>query len=76
VIENKKLGWRSTSPKMKMSGVRILSPTENGTKLTTIEAYQMPYSILGQLIDKLRFKNAFEKSVDVGLTKLKGMMEK
>ena len=76
VIENKKLAWRSISSNLKMSGVRTLSPTKAGTELTSVEEYEMPYSILGKLTDKLRFRRAFEKSVDVGFKKLKDMLEK
>ena len=76
VIENEKLAWRSTSKNAPMFGFRYLSPTKAGTKVTTVEDYEMPYSILGKLIDKLRFHKAFEKSVDIGLKKLKDMLEK
>ena len=76
VIENEKLAWQSTSKNAPMSGIRTLSPTKAGTKVTTVEEYEMPYSILGKLIDKLQFHKAFEKSVDIGLKKLKDMLEK
>jgi hypothetical protein len=33
-------------------------------------------TILGKLIDKLRFHKALEKSFDTGLKKLKDMLEK
>ena len=43
----------------------------------TIDAtYELPYSVLGKLIDKLRFRKAMEKSFEAGLKKLKDMMEK
>jgi len=38
--------------------------------------YELPYSLLGKLIDKLHTRKAMEKSFEVGLKKLKDMMEK
>ena len=74
VIENEKLAWRSTN--FKMSGFRSLSSTKDGTKLTTVEEYEMPYSIIGKLIDKLWFRKAMEKEVETGLNNMKAMLEK
>ena len=52
-----------------------LEPIAKGTKVTYLMDYEMPYSVLGKLIDKLRFRKAMEKSFEVGLKKLKSMME-
>jgi hypothetical protein len=38
--------------------------------------YELPYSIFGKLIDKLRVHKAMEKSFEAGLKKLKDMAEK
>ena len=38
--------------------------------------YELPYSVLGKLIDKLRVHKALEKSFDIGLKKLKDILEK
>jgi len=38
--------------------------------------YELPYSVLGKLIDKLRVHKAMDKSYDVALKKLKDIMEK
>jgi hypothetical protein len=38
--------------------------------------YELPYSFLGKLIDKLSAHKELEKGFDDGLKKLKDMMEK
>ena len=62
--------------KFKGTASFTLEPTTKGTKLTYSMDYEMPYSVLGKLIDKLRFRKAMEKSFEVGLKNLKNMMEK
>jgi uncharacterized membrane protein len=76
VIENEKVTWRTTGGSFTGFGSNALAPTKDGTKVTIMMDYEMPYSVLGKLIDKLRFHKAFDKSIDVGLKKLKGMLEK
>jgi uncharacterized membrane protein len=76
MIENKKHAWRSTGGSFTGFGSFELSPTKSGTKLTAMMDYEMPYSVLGKLIDKLRVHKAMEKSFEVGLKKLKDMAEK
>ena len=74
-IENEKAVWRSIGGGFTGFGIHSLAPTENGTKVTMIMDYELPYSIIGKLMDKLRFQKAFEKTIDDGLKKLKTMME-
>jgi len=76
VIENEKGAWRTTGGNFTGFGFNTLSPTKDGTKVTIMIDYELPYSILGKLIDKVRFHKALDKSYDVGLKKLKGMLEK
>ena len=73
--ENEKVAWRTTGG-MKGTGYAALSPTETGTKVTIIMDYELPYSVLGKLIDKLRVHKAIDKSFDVAYEKLKDMLEK
>ena len=54
----------------------LLCPTKAGTKVTQTIDYELPYSVLGKLIDKLRVHKAMDKSYDVALKKLKDIMEK
>ena len=73
--ENEKVAWRSTGGNFTGFGFNALSPTKDGTKVTIMMDYDLPYSILGKLIDKLRFHKAAEKSFDVALKKMKDMLE-
>lgn len=76
VIENEKVAFRSTGKNFKATGFHSLSPTENGTKVTIFADYELPYSVLGKLFSKVAFHRTMEKSFEVGLKKLKDMMEK
>jgi uncharacterized membrane protein len=76
VIENEKGAWRSTGGSFTGFGFNALSPTKAGTKVTIMMDYELPYSFLGKLVDKLRFHKALDKAYDVGLKKLKDMLEK
>lgn len=76
LIENEKKSWRSTGGNFTGIGSTVLSPTKDGTKVTMMMDYELPHSILGKLIDKLRVSKALEKSFDIGLKKLKDIMEK
>jgi uncharacterized membrane protein len=76
MIENEKVAFRSIGKNFKATGFHGLTPTGDGTEVTIDATYELPYSILGKIIDKLRFRKAMEKSFEVGLKKLKDMMEK
>jgi len=76
VIKNEKVVFRSTGKNFKATGYHGLSPTKDGTKVTIFADYELPYSVFGKLFDKVAFHKAMEKSFDVGLKKLKDMMEK
>jgi len=76
VVENEKMAFRTISGNTTASGSVTLSPTKSGTKVTITEDYELPYSILGKLIDKLRVHKALEKAIENALLKLKGTMEK
>ena len=75
-IENEKVAWRTTGGNFTGFGFNALSPTKAGTKVTIMMDYELPYSFLGKIIDKLRFHKALEKGIETGLNKLKDMMEK
>ena len=53
-----------------------LEPAKVGTKLTTSFDYELPYSILGKLIDKLRVHKSLEKKSEKALEKMKEIAEK
>jgi hypothetical protein len=76
VIENEKVAFRSTRKNFKATGFHSLTPTTTGTKVTIFADYELPYSVFGKLFDKVTFHRTMEKSFEVGLKKLKDMMEK
>jgi uncharacterized membrane protein len=73
--ENKKASWRTITGNPTMIFTAALDPTEAGTKMTFAADYEMPYSILGKIIDKLRVHKAMEKDNENALKKLKVMAE-
>jgi uncharacterized membrane protein len=72
---NEKASWRTTSGNPTMIFTVNLAPTKEGTKATFAADYELPYSILGKIIDKLRVHKAMEKDGENALRKLKGMAE-
>ena len=53
-----------------------VTPTKTGTKATTVFDYELPYSVLGKIIDKLRVHRAVEKDAEKALQKMKAAAEK
>ena len=68
--------WRTTAGTFTGIGSMTLSPTGEGTKATFMMEYELPYSILGKIIDKLRVFKAIEKGTIRALKNLKEMAEK
>ncbi len=75
IVENERVLWRSIGGSFTGFGSHTLTPTKMGTKVTTVLDYDMPYSVLGKIMDKLRFHKAFDKTIDDGLAKLKELAE-
>jgi uncharacterized membrane protein len=66
-VKNQKFAQRSIgASKTKMAFSYTLEPTAKGTKVAFNMDYEVPYSILGKLIDKLKV----HKDVEKGITKL------
>ena len=74
--DNEKVSWRTTGGNMTIIYNATLDPAKAGTKLTTSFDYELPYSILGKLIDKLRVHKAMEKEAEKALQKMKEIAEK
>ena len=72
---NEKASWRTTSGNPTMIFVANLDPTKAGTKVTFAADYEVPYSVLGKILDKLRIHKAMEKDGENALKKLKAMAE-
>ena len=53
----------------------VLGTTDKGTKLTITEDYELPYSVLGKLVDKLAARKSFELLVEGGTRRTKEILE-
>ena len=74
--DNEKVSWRTTGGNMTIIYNATLDPAKAGTKLTTSFDYELPYSVLGKLIDKLKVHKAMEKESEKALQKMKEIAEK
>ena len=74
--ENAVYAFRQTQGFLKSGTTRLeLAPTNAGSQVTWTLEYELPYSYLGKLVDKLKGKKQFEGAVDASirnLTKLFG----
>jgi len=70
------LRWRTTGGNFTAISTGTLSPTKTGTEFTIGIDYELPYSILGKMIDKLRVHKAMEKDLEKGLKGIKLAAEK
>jgi len=76
-VKNKRQVVRQKGGAMKkMLMTDTFEPTDGGTKWTSILEYELPYSLLGKLIDKLKFRKDIEKSSDYYVNKTKELIEK
>ena len=75
-VKNKKLATRSTrASKLKMADLFTLEPTAKGTKVTYDLEYEVPYSLLGKLVDKVKVSKDMEKSMSKMLENIKKALE-
>lgn len=72
--ENEKLTWR-TKYELTTSGSFTIDPTKVGSKYTVVMEYELPHSLLGKVIDKLRVHKVIEKNYEEYLKKLKDAVE-
>jgi len=75
-VENERAAWRTTSGNWTAFGTTTLKPTETGTKVTMVINYELPYSILGKIIDRLKARKSMDKGLERALENLKSMVEK
>jgi hypothetical protein len=74
--KNERVAWRTISGDIAMFGTITLRPVDEGTKLTYTINYELPYSILGKVIDKLKIRQTIEKGMTKSLQDLKNRVEK
>jgi uncharacterized membrane protein len=60
----------------KMETTDLFEPTEKGTKWTAIMEYELPYSLIGKVVDKLKARKDMEKAMDYMMKKTKELIEK
>jgi uncharacterized protein YndB with AHSA1/START domain len=73
-VKNKKFTTHTDKPS-KMTNSLILEPTDMGTKLTHEVEYELPYSILGKIIDKLKVSRDVKKELEMWLPNTKKALE-
>jgi len=77
LVKNKRHVHRQKSGALKkMEATDLFEPTEKGTKWTSIFEYELPYSLLGKIVDKLKVRKDIEKSMDYSMKKMKELIEK
>jgi len=77
LVKNKRRVMRQKGGALKKyEGTDLFEPTEKGTKWTTILEYELPYSLLGKIVDKLKVRKDIEKSMDYSAKKTKELIEK
>jgi carbon monoxide dehydrogenase subunit G len=75
-VKNKKMVSHTIgASKFKGTDSFTLEPTAKGTKLTFSMDYEMPYSVLGKLIDKLSVQKKMEKGISDALENGKKALE-
>ena len=72
-VENEKLAFRT--PYFDMGIQYALKPTENGTEMTFLYDYELPYSILGKIIGILLVERPGKRAMQESLQKLKSILE-
>jgi len=74
-LENEKLTHRLNG-KIRALGTYILEPVEKGTKFTVVTDYEMPWGILGKILELLFIRRVTEKEIERDLKNLKSILEK
>ncbi len=72
---NTTLRWRTIGGNFTAISTGTLGPKNSGTEFTIEIDYELPYSILGKMIDKLRVHKAIEKDLEKGLNGIKHSAE-
>jgi carbon monoxide dehydrogenase subunit G len=75
-VKNKKMVARTIgASKFKATLLITLEPTAKGAKLTYSMDYELPYSVLGKLVDKLKVGKEMEKNLGVANENIKKALE-
>lgn len=75
-VKDKKVSMRTIGASKISGDVQwTCAPTAKGTQLTYTIDYEMPYSILGKIIDKLKVSKDIEKNMERDLSNIKTALE-
>ena len=75
-VKNKKMSDHTIgASKVKMGGSWTFEPTGKGTKLAFSVDYELPYSVLGKVIDKLKVSKDMDKVMGKMMQNVKKALE-
>ncbi len=74
-IENERIDIRSTAGNVTFFGSNIFKPGAGGTEYTIVVNYEMAYSLLGKILDKLKVSKDAEKIIESANQNLKNLLE-
>jgi len=75
--ENRRIVQRMTKGDLKsLEMTDVFEATDKGTKVTTTWDYELPYSLVGKVLDKLKFGKEIEAAAKGGWQKTKEILEK
>lgn len=69
-------GRQKGGPMKKLESKDWFEPADGGTKWTNVVEYELPYSILGKILDKLKMRKMMEKGADYNVKMAKELIEK
>lgn len=72
---NETYSFEQTKGFMKSGGTTFqITTTKEGSSVTWTTEYQLPYSYLGKLINKLKAQKQFENAIDESIPNLKKLL--
>lgn len=75
-VENERYSGRQKGGALKkFVHTSLFEPVEGGTKLTSIVEYELPFSLLGAIMDKLKVRKDMEKASDYSMKRTKELLE-
>ena len=75
--DNRIYGFHQTTGFLKSGGARFeIRPSNKGSLVTWTNQYELPYSYLGKLIDKLKARKQFEEGMDESIDGLVKLLER
>ena len=75
-LKNEKITYLIEEPGRNSTITYVLQPVEDGTELTHLVGYEMPWGIFGKFLEKAFAKRMGEGQLEKSLEKLKSILEK